>query len=394
MYNYDNRILLHVKLFPENSKTISREMISLYLKLNNALTGMEVLPNINKICNYCKKNNNPLGAYIRHTCDGLKLDSNVYNSYKTDNINDILNVLDPPDKGKLRIVLYTGYEPEIENLKLSEATHNMIVKFSPDSTEFVSTQVHKNFPNFYQNCYDSSQALLYIEALLVDACMCHYFGVSDAALHHDDKQRISSEKIDFLKDFLENGDHEIFTEETIKIIKYVVKNLNDNAPYISLLSIFTIAAKYVEDITDSDNYIETHFNEYCTLWELFQKWYYKKYGKLFTIDDNIIAPTSTIFYRNKYQGQISDEEASKEMLTKRKEYQKKKENFIFDLGMRNRFAFVILKNVPPENSMDITETLFEGKIHQSKWGIFHWTELKKFEHIKEFIEVIPFMLEF
>lgn len=394
MYNYDNRILLHVKVFRGNFKNISKEVISLYLKLNNALTGTEALPNINKIFNYCTKYNNPLGPYIRHTCNGLKLDSNVYNSDKTSNINDLLNVLEASDKGKLRIVLYNGDEPEIENLRLNEATHNMIIKFSPDSPNFVSTQVHKNPPNFYQNCSDSSKALLYIEALLVDACMCHYFGVSDAALHHDDKQRISSEKIEFLKDFLKNGNHTMFSAETIKIINYVVNSLNSNAPYISLLSIFTIAAKDIEEITDRDNYIETHFDEYCSLWELFQRWYYKKYGKLFTLDDDIISPTSTIFYRNKYQGQISDEEAIKCMLAKQKEYYDKKKELFFDLGMANRFAFVILKNVPPENLMDITEALFAGKIHQSKWDIFHWTELKRFEHIKEFIEVIPFMLDY
>lgn len=288
-------------------------------------------------------------------------------------------------------MLYPGAESDVENLKLPEATHNMIIRFDKSAEAFSPVVPHANTPNFYQLVASDKIASLYIEALLVDASMCHFIGISDAAMHHDEKQNISHDKVEFLLEYVNSRtfENDGYSDQGANLIKYATRKLSAYVPYISFLSIFTIASLESNKEIDS---IKQFFKDYCILWQAFQRWYYVKHQRMLSKNSCSVDAIKQLFDRNKYNGQISFEAAQTQI-------QSILNAEIVDeattvLGSRNRYAFVILKSIPNTNRQKaILDSLFKGQIHQATWVIVSWNKLKDFAMVNEFIEIIPFMTE-
>lgn len=393
MDNYNDRILLLVKQFSEGDPIAQGKADATYLRINNTLIAPKQMMTANGICNYCKENKEEIAINIRQAINGLTKKSASHN--KTKKSNSILNGI---EKKKLRILLYPGNREDIADLKINEATHNMIIQFRESKNKFRATEPHGNFPIFYQMCDSEDTAILYIESLLVDACMCHYIGVSDAALHHDDKQNISKEKVEFLVEIC-NQDSLNLTGEAKELIKYVCSQIDvATTPYISFLSIFTIASADIKSLDDEeiktlDDDIMFYYNDYFKLWQYFRKWYYNKHGKLFSKEEEIVNPVETIFYRNTYKGQISTDQACSEMKKKYRELIDHKDALMPE--KTHLYAFVVLTTVPKDSEKQkICDSLFTGiRLHQAKWEIVAWNKLTNFEPIREFITIVPFLFE-
>lgn len=391
MNDYNNRIMLQVTVFPEENTLANNQLQALLYILGNTLTGTEKMPNIKHIYNYCQQYNEPLGAYIHRACEGYSLKSSIFSSSSSP--NHIIHALDQSDRKNLRILLFLGNKENIENFKIDEATHNMILQLVSSVHSFIPASRHNNTPNFYQECSSVEDAILYIEALLVDACLCHYFGVSDAASHHDDKQNISNEKVLFLVDIVKEKWFETaFTKATQNYILNAIRCINNQTPYISFWSLFTLSKKDVEEDPIMDIDFDTIFTDYCKLWEKFQIWYYKKHDRLFSSSMALVDPVSSILFRNTYQGQISKEDFKQELKKIIQEH-KKNANTSYRIGIGNRYAIIIIKHMPPDEIWRKRfSSLFPGQLYQAKWKIIHWGELEKYLLIKDFIEIVPFMI--
>ena len=279
MSSDNHRILLHILMPSGDDPEATKKVDSTYLRFNNVLIGNGQLPNISKICDYCDSVNEKLGAYIRNRCLDIRKEDTIFEP-SVNKPNSMLNVIENSERKKIRILLYPGKRNDIDNLNMSETTHNMIIQFNQDQSCFRATDPHANPPSFYQTCNSEENALLYLEGLMVDACICHYLGVSDVAFHHDDKKRISSEKVIFLRELSEKENLNFLSLGAQKLVRYVATQLSETTPYISFLSIFTIAPMdlFKEESYDSRAY----FEDYCDLWSEFQKWYFDRYDRVFS----------------------------------------------------------------------------------------------------------------
>lgn len=381
-------LLMQVSAFPESEAPEQQKVDSVFYRINNVLCGADQLPNIKAICNYCEENRKELGVKIRREIATLKKESSVYH-ISSNNVNSIFNSIEMSEKCRLRVLLYPGSRDSIEKLKLNEATHNMILQFDSSKPNFVPTEPHNNYPIFYQVCNSVDIAALYIEALLIDACMCHYMMVSDAAPHHDDKQQISSEKVLFLREICANNDIGFFSEPAKNLIKKVSALIREDTPYVSFLSIFTVALDDVS-INDSDS-LRDFFNDYCKLWSHFQKWFFKKHGRMFSKSEGVGNPIERLFDRNKYQGQISPEEAKTGIENILSQHNFKSIHGTSEYS--NGYSFVILRKMPKTLSHKrILESLFVNQLHQAKWQIIPWNRLDEFEPVYYLIETVPFMV--
>lgn len=385
------RILLNISMVPASNPDAERKARRTYQQINNVLTGVSRLPNIVAICNESELVDKQLSAYIRNECLDLKGKESLFNPQKQEP-RKILNAVEDSQQKRIRIMLFPGEREDIGELKMNDTTHNMILQFGNVESEFNPAEKHENPPSFYQVCSSVNIAILYLEALLVDACFCHYMGISDAALKHDDKQRISLEKVSFIKEICESEKIKFLTPNAANLVKYVCSKMGASTPYISFLSIFTIAPYDCPEI-DHANCIQTYFSDYCNLWLYFQKWYYERHGRLFSKDREIISPLKTLFDRNVYQGQISPEKAERAIKEIINQY-KEKDSHYTQFGKEYRYSFVIIRNMPgDDHAKAIYDTLFSGKIHQAQWTISHIAEIDKFDCIKESLEIVPFMIE-
>lgn len=388
MSGEDHRILLHVMMFSGNDSIATKKVNSTYYRLNNILDGNEKLPNISKICDYCENVNKQLGAYIRNKCLDLGKESTIFDPVVKKS-SRMIDIIESSERKKIRIILYPGNRNDIDDLNMSETTHNMIVQFNQDKKSFNATEVHTNPPLFYQVCNSEDLALLYLEGLIVDSCLCHYLSVSDVAQHHDDKQRISSDKVVFLKQLAKQETIEFLSEGAQRLVKYVGKQLKDSTPYVSFLSIFTVAPLDLFDKTYSD--FSAYCEDYCNLWGEFQKWYFCKYHRVFSKKQKTQNPLDMIFDRNKYQGQISAVEISTKIDNISNNPPAK--NFNDPFGIEYRYAVVIIKHIPnnPADYLQL-ETLFSGQLHQSKWDIVYWGDIEKYNNVLKYLEIVPFMI--
>ena len=388
MLNSQERILVLVTPFPESKSKEQIKANMTYCKLNDIFLSTEQFTTAQGLCEYIKNFRVELVPKIRSACAGLKSKATIYNTTEKRTNNLFYGI----EKKKVRILLYPGNRKDISNLKVNEATHNMIIQFDDSVTNFRATEPHECFPNFYQMCNSEIVAIKYIEALLIDACLCHYVGVSDAALHQDDKQKISKEKVSFLKELTDRNGLQTLSTSAQKLVKYVCSNLPDNTPYISFLSIFTIATLDSDYSKSDDALIETFFHDFFQLWKLFQKWYYQKHHLLFSEEKDIVDPIESIFNRNKYHGQISPDTAIKEIKDQLKSFKTERIN---ETSKEARlYAFVILKKMPNSRKQkEICDSLFAGQLHQSKWRIKKWNDLNIFRDVYGLIEIVPFMLE-
>ncbi len=388
MSSNNHRILLHILMPSGNDPEATKKVDSTYLRFNNVLMGDGEMPNISKICDYCDNVNAKLGAYIRNRCLDIKKEDTIFEP-NVNKPNSMLNVIESSERKKIRILLYPGRRNDIDDLNMSETTHNMIIQFDQNQNCFRPTDPHAKPPSFYQTCNSEENALLYLEGLMVDACICHYLGVSDVALHHDDKQRISLEKVLFLKELAEKQNINFLSLGAQRLIKYVAAQLSDGTPYISFLSVFTIAPM---DLFKDESYnFCSYFEDYCNLWSEFQKWYFDRYGRIFSKNRKIENPLETVFDRNKYQGQISPIE----IINKIDDILNTPSNKISNdpFGLELRYAVIIIKHMPDTFSKTQQfEALFSGQLHQAKWDIIYWGDIEKYDNIISYLEVVPFMI--
>ena len=376
-------------MVPDNNPIASRKAESTYLRVNNILKGSGQFPNITTICSYCDTINEKLGAYIRNKCLDITKEDSVFSPsiHKT---NSILNGIDTSKRKNIRILLYPGERHDVKDLNMNETTHNMIVQFKEPSSYFVPTEPHNNPPCFYQICGSEEIAILYFESLLVDACICHYLSISDVAYYHDEKQKISSEKVMFLQEVSEMEGFKNLTDGAKQLVSYVASQLTRDTPYISFLSIFTIAPFDV--FGKDENFNDAYFEDYCKLWNLFQKWYFNKHGRMFFENKEVKNPLESVFSRNKYKGQISPNEIENSLNLALSNPIKPPEHNPF--GEECRYAFIIIKHMPNNDQKKLKfESLFSGQLHQAKWKIIHWSEIDKYNDILSYIEIVPFLIE-
>lgn len=381
----DYRILLHITMLSGNDPDATIKADAAYYRFNNILNGNGQLPNLTQICDFCDGLNNELGAYIRNNCLDIKKEDTVFEP-RVSNANSILGIVENSERKNIRILLYPGKRDDIDNLKMKETTHNMIVQFKEVSSHFCAAEPHANPPSFYQTCSSEEMALRYLEALLIDACICHYLGISDVAAYHDEKQHISIEKVLFLRELSQKGDLAFLSSGAQQLVKYVASKISDTTPYISFLSIFTIAPY---DVFNEESSVL--FEDYCFLWNRFQKWYFDKHGRLFSKQKPIEDPLDTVFDRNKYQGQISPAE----FIEKIRELQEKSICRVPNnpFGEESRFAVIIVKHVPDESAViSQFETLFVGKLHQAKWDIIYWGDLVRYKDVLPYLDIVPIMI--
>lgn len=385
----NRKILLHITMISGNDPAASRKADSTYLQFGNVFKGGGSFPNISGICDYCNQVNSKLGAYIRNKCIDIRNEDTLFDP-GTPKTNSMLNGIESSDRKNIRVILYPGAREDINDLSMPETTHNMIVQFGEGSSYFAATEKHNNKPSFYQNCISEYAAILYFEALMVDACICHYLGVSDVAYHHDDKQHISQEKVQFLREIVQKNSFDFLTQGGQKLVKYAASKLTDTTPYISFFSIFTIAPY---DVLREDCYdIRSYFEDYCRLWDAFQKWYFLKHGRLFSKKTNLINVKETLFERNVYKGQISANELAEKI-------QKVLDNPIcpndnFPFGKELRYAVVIIKRMPEtEAKRKQFEALFSGQLHQAKWHIIYWGDIMLYNDMLSNVEVVPFIVK-
>lgn len=385
MSKSNHRILLHITMLSGNDRAASRKADATYYRFNNVLGGNGRLPNIAKICAYCDGVNRELGAYIRNQCFDIDKQNVLFEPPETRN-NSLLNKFGRSKRRKIRIMLYPGRRDDIDGLNMQETTHNMIVQFNDTSSCFCATEPHSNAPSFYQNCISTDMALRYLEALLVDACICHYLGISDVASHHDDKQRISKEKVLFILELAKKTNLNYLSHNGQRLVKYVSEQINDTTPYISFLSIFTIAPY---DVYSGEEF--WFFEDYCSLWSEFQRWYFDRHGRLFSKNKPIKNPLDTVFYRNKYHGQISRNEITSKIIELQEKHSHRMSNPPFK--EESRFAIIIFKHVPEGVAMTSQcDALFSGKLHQAKWDIVYWGDLGRYKSVRSYLEVIPIMI--
>lgn len=388
MSSNNQRIFLHISMPSGKDSETTKKVDSTYLRFNNVLMGDEELPNISKICDYCDNVNAKLGAYIRNRCLDIRREHTFFEP-GLNKPNSMLNVIESSERKKIRILLYPGERDDINDLNMRDTTHNMIIQFDHSQNCFRATDPHANPPSFYQTCNSEENALLYLEALMVDACICHYLSVSDVALHHDDKQRISSEKVLFLRELVERKDTAFLSLGGQKLVEYVAEQLTDTTPYISFLSIFTIAP--MDCFPNVCCNFLAYFEDYCRLWSEFQIWYFDRHGRVFSKKRKITNPLETIFDRNKYEGQISLCEIIKKLQNILCTFSCKTFNKPF--GLELRYAVVIIKHLPEsEEKKQRFNALFSGQLHQAKWDIVFWKDIEKYDNIMSYLEIVPFMI--
>lgn len=381
----NHRILLHITMLPGNDPVATKKADATYYRFNNILNGIGQFPNLSDICNFCDGINKELGAYIRNRCLDIKKEDTVFEP-RVSKSKSILGIVESSERKYIRILLYPGKRDDIDDLTMEETTHNMIVQFKEVPSRFCAAEPHTNPPSFYQTCASEEMALRYLEALLIDACICHYLGVSEVASHHDEKQHISSEKVLFLRELSQKRELDFLSPSAQQLVKYVASKIDETTPYISFLSIFTIAPF---DVLDGEDF--HFFEDYFNLWYEFQKWYFDKHGRVFSKQKPIENPLDMVLDRNKYQGQISPAE----FVEKIRELQEKPicrvRNAPF--GEELRFAVIIVKHVPDKSAViSQFDALLTGKLHQSKWDIIYWDDLKRYKDVLPYLDIVPIMI--
>ena len=385
MCNINRRYLIKIIMNSSSDSNATTKINNLYFRLNDIIVRDDPWLCISDICDECNKNDQVLGALIRNRCLDLTRSAQIY----IPNVNKATSNIPEAERKNIRILLYPGARDNIEGLNLRETTHNMIIEFDNVETYFVASEKHRTPPSFYQRCISEEIALLYIESLLVDSSMCHYLGISDVAQHHDEKQHISKEKVQFLKEIVANKDLTFLNVCARELVTYVASKIDENTPYISFLSIFTIA--HMDVYNKGLPKAITYFEEYCKLWSRFQKWYFNKHGRLFDKEHPINNPRDTVLHRNTYKGQVSPSEFQNRIIELINNPAQKSETVLF--GSEYRYALIIITHNPEdEKTYEQINVLFPNKIHPAKWDVVYWDELKKYKNIISYLEIVPIII--
>lgn len=384
MYPISNRVVLYVSMaygYNDYSAIMAEET---FLALKNIFDGENQFHNVSNIYKECMNINTKLGVYIWNSCLKLSKENTLFDN-KDEKINSILNVVTDSIRKQIRMILYPGNKNDLNELTIAGATHNMIVQFSEKDSAFCPTISHSKSPSFFQTCSSVDEALLYFEALLVDACICHYLGISDVAHYLDDKRLISNEKVLFLKELVKEKKLNFLNDNSKKLIKYVVDNLKDDTPYVSFFSIFTIATL---DLSNEP----LNFSEYCKLWSEFQKWYFEKHNRLFIKGSTVDDALEKLLKNNKFKGQISEEELNKKITKILNGVIDYKENPPF--GNEQRYALIIFTHsLDKIDQIKQSDSLFNGKVHPATWDIISWDKVSHYKSLFQDLEIIPFIIK-
>lgn len=367
--------------------------------LTNSLHIFSQTPNIAAIRQYCDSHAE-MDGFANEELLTASIEP-VYFEPTEESANAIFNTIEASDKTKLRGMVYPALKKDLSELKVSEATHYMILNIECNSNDaFCAAEPHPFYPCFYQSFRDVTTGIAYIESLLIDSAMSHFFGISDAAPQHPDKQAISQEKVRFIRDYTARAT-EGLNDSAKDLVKVAGSLMNNDTPYISLLSIFTVLPMDKQASLPKEKYVSIYFGDYCHLWLNFQKWYYEKHNRLLSTSTNLSSAFQNIFIHSKYKGQISPEEAIAAM--KKTISNTANSNLHSNespqqepsvLGWTNRYAFVIVRSIPRDPDLRIQiSTLFSGQLHPAKWRIIPWNRHRDYRALYDYLEFIPFMIE-
>ena len=183
MKKESSKIILHITVLPESDEEARCFVDDIYLSIKNALRGYQNMPNVESLCKYCEeKGEMDLAKKIRDQMFRLQKQETFFNFKTGASSRPYLSNIESSSKKDIRVLLYPGDRDKISNLKISETTHNMIIEYVRSNTRFFATEPHNNVPSFYQKCSSVDNALCYVEALIIDSCLCHYLGISDVAV--------------------------------------------------------------------------------------------------------------------------------------------------------------------------------------------------------------------
>lgn len=189
-----------------------------------------------------------------------------------------------------------------------------------------------------------------------------------------------------MKEIVQRGQLDFLSPSAQNLVRYVAAKIDESTPYISFLSIFTIAPF---DVFGDEKFF--FFEDYCCLWNEFQRWYFDRHGRLFSKQKPFDNPLETVFDRNKYQGQISQTEIANKIRELQDAPICRVANPPF--GTESRFAVIIIKRMPDSSAItDQFDALFSGKLHQSKWDIVYWGDIGRYEKIIPYLEIVPIMI--
>lgn len=391
MNNEFSKLLLHITILNGKNNKAKHLVDDTYYLINNILNGNQQLPNWESLYNYCNLTGaKELGIFIRNQCYALQKQDSLF--FEALPAKTIFSNIDQANKKNIRILLYPGERESLCDLNMSETTHNMIIQFITSDQCFFATEPHPYVPSFYQPCSSIDTALCYLEALIVDSCLCHYLGISDVAFKHDTKQQISREKINFLLEMSQTNHFDFLSLESRELIEYAISQTDITTPYISLFSLFTIAIRDKYHTTDASPYFEDYFK----LFVRFQKWYFYMHGRLLTKSQPFNDILKDILKRNKYNGQISPNlfESKINELYKKKESGLIKQSQNPPFGIEDRWAIIIIKSTPSGKELEKYKALFSGNIHPAKIALVQWSELFKFKAFFHNLEIIPIIVCF
>lgn len=387
-----SKILLHVITLPPKNEIAGCFVDDIYACLQNALAGYWKMPNVKSLYKYCNAiGGKNLANDIRNQFDHLVNRDTFFHFEHEKKSKRYFSNIDSSNKKNIRILLYPGVRDNISDLSIRETTHNMILQYTQSSKSFFATENHNNPPSFYQRCNSIETALCCLEALIVDSCLCHYLGITDVAVKHDQKQKISRDKIDFLIELSQGDNFKGFTSQAQQLINYVLSQMNSSTPYISFFSIFSIA---VQDVFKENN-VEPYFDDFFKLFHLFQKWYFEKNGRLFHKNTFTQDSLKSVFSRNPYQGQISSVLFDAMIQEK---CQKINKGLIAQIpsppfGAEERWMVVVVEHMPStEQERKIFRALFSGPIHQATVNIIPWNERSKYNSIIERLQMLPILI--
>lgn len=387
-----SKLLLHVITLPKKNEIAGHFVDDIYACLQNALVGYRKMPNVKSLCKYCNDiGGKNLANDIRNQFDHLVNQDTFFYLDDENKSKRYFSNIDSSNKKNIRVLLYPGDRENISDLNMSETTHNMILQYTQSSEKFFATEKHQNPPSFYQKCNSVKTALCCLEALIVDSCLCHYLGITDVAVKHDQKQKISRDKIDFLIELVQGENFKYFTPQAQQLINYVLSKVTSSTPYISFFSIFSVA---VQDVF-KETKVEPYFEDFFKLFYLFQKWYFEKNGRLFHKDTFTQDSLRSIFNRNPYQGQISS--VSFDAMIQEK-CEKINKGLIAQIplppfGVEERWAVVVVAHMPAtEKEERIFRSLFSGPIHQATVNIIPWNERSKYNLIINRLKVLPILI--
>ena len=390
MNNESSKLLLHITILNGKNRDAKRLVDNTFYLINNVLDGNQQLPNLARLYNHCNSiGATKLGTYIRNQCYALQKQESLF--FEAAPAKTIISNVNPSNKKNIRILLYPGERDSIYDLNMCETTHNMIIQFVTSTQSFFATEPHPHAPSFYHPCSSVDTALRYLEALIIDSCLCHYLGISDVAFKHDSKQKISREKIDFLLEMAQTNHFDFLSSEARTLIEYAISQTDMSTPYISLFSIFTIAVQDKYNNGDASPYFEDYFK----LFRRFQKWYFDKHGRLIFKNSISDSLRDDVLRRDKYHGQISPTLFA----TKINESYMKMQNGLVPqsqnppFGVEDRWAIIVIKHTPSgDEALKKHEALFSGRIHPAKMEIIPWSELFRFREIFYNLEIIPIII--